>query len=93
MKLSSSHRESSGMFFQEIHHLNFREISESRTFCRNKRIVFIMIRFTPTTVVTALSINDASIKASDNLMIELNAAIILDIEFMKAKRTKEFFSD
>ena len=52
-----------------------------------------MIRFTPTTVVTTLSINDASIKASDNLMIELNAAIILDLEFMKAKRTKEFFSD
>ena len=27
-----------------------------------------MIRFTPTTVVTTLSINDASIKASDNLV-------------------------
>lgn len=40
-----------------------------------------MIRFTPTTVVTPLSINDASIRASDNLMTELNVTIILDIEF------------
>lgn len=47
-----------------------------------------MIRFTPTTVVTTLSINDASIKASDNLMIELNAAIILDIEFYESKEDK-----